>query len=455
MQQIKETWSESKLYRILLIAAAIYAVLRLVLQVGYLAMMLLPEMGIMGGVPDWAGAEGPMIPNDLQDYLDAAMRLQKRQDLYLKGPLDRVEFYQYSPTYALVFSVFLKISPASVAVLHTLIHIIAYILLYIKWMDIFSDLGLERSRAMLAWSLPVWLLFSAFWDDLGYLNIYTIMALLGSMLIHSVVRERLGWSLVWLSIILQTKPQWAFAAAVPLLLGRYRFFSHLIGLAVLVYIVISGVTLLTVGPAYGWQQYGDYVKFLKDMPTNFPWRGPEESFLGYNHSIKQIVLYLFGNTSSKMQVANLIKIVILSPLGFIGLFYVTHPMNRAGYEVPGLALDFALALYLAAFIWLDMVWELTLGIAIFPYLLGSFDRKIIKYLLGVSFLMYALLDPLRVGSFILGGLDIILPGGYVKTDLAIYFPVIMIVILVFYGLLCWRLGSSILKRRTKPAVGVS
>ena len=68
MQEIKRVWKQSKLYRILLIAAVIYMALRLIFQGGYLAMMLLPEAALLGGIPHWVAADGPMIPADLQIY---------------------------------------------------------------------------------------------------------------------------------------------------------------------------------------------------------------------------------------------------------------------------------------------------------------------------------------------------------------------------------------------------
>ncbi len=71
---------------------------------------------------------------------------------------------------------------------------------------------------------------------LDVLNIYILLALQATLLIDAVLRERLGWALLWLSLILQTKPMWAFAAAVPLLLGRYRFFLRLVGGAVAIYV---------------------------------------------------------------------------------------------------------------------------------------------------------------------------------------------------------------------------
>jgi len=440
--EIKQLWRDSKTYRILLTATMLYAVLRLVVHGAYLAMMLFPGAGVMGGMPGWVEAEGPMIPNDLQDYLDGATLLKNREDLYLKGPLDRVEFYQYSPSYALAFIVFLYLSPLVVVVIHTLLHFVSYGLLYIKWGQIFRQLGLECAVKMLVWTLPAWLLFSAFWADLSYLNIYIIMALLGTLLIDAVINERLGQSVLWASIILQIKPQWIFAIAIPLFLGRYRFFLKLSILVCITSIGIVGVTLLLVGPTYGWQQYVNYIQFLSDMPRNFPWRGPESQFLGYNHSVKQIVVYLSGISSKALLLADIIKILLLIPLGIVGVRHLLKPIYRAGRNVPVAGLDWAFALYLGAFIWLDMVWELSLGIALYPYLLGTIESRSAKLWVHIAFLPYALLDLWQVGSVTFGGMDIVLPGAYIATDPTIYFPLIMAMILMLYALLVVRLWRA-------------
>jgi hypothetical protein len=442
-ENLRQCWARSKAYRIFLILAILYAVLRMAVQGAYLAMMLYPNSGIMGGMPGWTGAEGePMVPNDLQDYLDASSRLRKHQDLYLKGSLDRVEFYQYAPAYALAFTPFLWLSPTAVTVVHTLLHVAAYMLLYIWWGKIFDQLKLKRAQEMLALSLPVWLIFSAFWSDLGYLNIYIVVALLSTFLIESVFNERLAWSLLWLSMILQTKPHWAFAAAIPLLLGRYRFFLKLIGFAVFIYLAAVGMTMLIAGPAYIWRQYGDYFPFLLNMSANFPWRGPEEAFLGYNHSIMQIVVYLLGVTPGAMRLATVVKLVLLAPLAAIGLRYLRHPVDRPGRQVPQLALDWAFALYLGAFIWLDMVWEVSLGVAIFTYLLATLERRNMRILVWVVFLPYALVDFWQLVSFAAFGMEVIAPGPYILTDPSVYVPLVMIVILMFYTLLVGRLWSS-------------
>jgi len=447
MAGLRRIWSRSKAFRVALVAVLAYTLLRLAVQGLFLAVMLLPDKSVMGGLPERAGAEGPMLPVDLQLYVEAAERLWARQNLY---PVwDRIEIYQYSPAFALAFRPFLWLpSDGSIAVVHTLLHIVAYGLLYLCWGRIFRRLSLVRVEEAWAWTLPVWLLFSQFWSDLGYLNVYIIVALLATLLIDAVLHERLGRSLLWLSILLQVKPHWAFAAAVPLLLGRRRFFLKLMALAALVYAGVAGATMLTVGTSYGWAQYVDYFQLLYNMRRCFPWRGPSAPFLGYNHSITQIVVYLLGLSPATLRLGTGVKILLLMPIAGVSLGHLFRPVRSVGYEVPRLSLDFAFALYLGVFIWMDMVWELSLGIAVFVYLLGTLARRNARAWVCVVFLPYALLDLWRLVSLALSalGLEVIAPGPYVLTDPAIYVPLVMFVILTFYALLVRRLWGALVCR---------
>ncbi|MDY7075334.1 MAG: glycosyltransferase family 87 protein [Chloroflexota bacterium] len=449
LHQLRTSWSSSKAFRVILVISVIYTVLRLAGHGAYLVTMLSPGQGTGGELPEWVGAEGPMIPADLQIYLNAAKHFQLRQDLYLKGSLARLEdHYPYAPSFALAFIPFLWLPLSAVVVVHTLLHVAAYALLYVWWGRIFRRLGLDRANEMLAWTLPVWLVFSAFWGDLGYLNIYIIITLMGTLFIDAVLDERLGWSLLWLSIILQIKPHWAFAAAVPLLLGRHRFFFRLVVLTVVAYAAIVGVTMLVAGVPYAWQQHIDYVQFLARLSRDFPWRGPNENFLGYNHSIVQIVVYLLGVTPGTMRLAMGVKVLLLLPLAVVALRHLFRPARRPGRDVPQLSLDVAFVLYLGAFIWLDMVWEVSLGIAVFTYLLATLERRNTRILVWAVFLPYALVDLWQLASFAVFGFDVIAPGPYILTDPSIYVPLVMIVILTFYALLLKRLWVAVPVRQT-------
>lgn len=426
LQDIRQLWSESRLYRRLLTVVILYSVLRLLLQLALLSGALFPNENAELSLPD-----------DLRIYLDAAQNIREGKSLYPSLPLERMEFYQYSPAYALAFVPFLWIAPITAAFIHTILHIVIYALLYLWWGRIFHRFNMLHASQTLAWALPVWLVFSSFWGDLGYLNIYILMALLATLLIDAILAEDLCAGVLWLSLILQTKPQWVFAAALPLLLGNYRFFFRLAWLAAATYIGITALTIAFVGVDYGWTQYGNYFHLLTGISAHYPWRGPEMPFLGYNHSIMQIAVYVFGVTSDVIRLASAAKILILLPLAVTGLRFLRQPAPTDEAR-----LDLAFALYLAAFIWLDVVWELSLGIVVFTYLLATNSNRIIRLAIWGIFLPYALVDFWQILSFIMFGPDVVAPGPYILTDPSIYLPITMIVTLAFYALLVRRLWAS-------------
>lgn len=430
---IRGAWSASKAYRVLLVAAILYAVLRLAVQVYFFGDALRPE----------AVAEGVQISADLQQsYIASAQRFSEREDLYLKGSLEHVEaHYLYSPAFAFFLGPILLLPLRILLPLVLVIHLGAYALLYIVWDRIFRQNGLDPISRQWAYLLPIFLVFSPFWDDLSYMNTYFIVALFATLLIGAILREDLLGSVVWLGVfILPIKPHWAFALAIPLLLGRYRFFFKLLLGSLAAYLAAAGITILAGGLEYGLQQYQDYFAFLARISGDYPWWGPDRPFLGYNHSVMQIVLYVLGVSSANMQIATLIKLVLLLPLAWVSLKFLRSPIDKPGYEVPETALALAFAFYLGAFIWLDMVWELSLGLVIFAYLLATIQQKWIRSVLWALFAPYALLDIWRLVSYMALGDSVLYEGAYVLTDPLIYVPWIMMVLLLFNSLLLQKLN---------------
>ena len=417
----------------LLVAAIVYAALRLAIQMYLFSFSLQPD----------AIAQGEQVSADLQlSYIPAAQHFQAGQDIYLKGSLDVLELhFPYSPAFAFFFMPILLLPLNILVPLLVILHIAAYILLYVWWNQIFEKSSLNGMAITWAKLLPVFLVFSVFWDDLAYMNIYLIVALFATLLIDAILQEQLGWAIFWLgAVILPIKPHWAFALALPLLLGRYKFFFKLLIGSIVVYLVVAGITILAGGVDYGIRQYLDYFGFLARLSRDFPWRGPAQPFLGYNHSVMQIVLYYLGVSAANMRLATILKLLSLVPLGWIGLRYLRQPTHKRGYEVPETALALTFALYLGAFLWLDMVWELSLSVVIFAYLLATTPQKGTTTLLWILFASYALLDIWRLVSYIAWGDKILYEGSYVLTDPLIYIPWIMMVLLIFYALLLQKLN---------------
>jgi len=418
---------------VFLVLAILYAILRLAIQIFLFSDAMRPE----------AVAEGVQVSADLQQsYIASAQHFQAREDLYNKGSLEHVEaHYLYSPAFAFFFSPILLLPLQILLPLMVVIHILVYALLYIGWNRIFVQNHLISVARQWAGLLPVTLVFSAFWDDFSYMNTYILVALFATFLIDAVLQEKLVWASFWLgAVILPIKPHWAFALVLPLLLGRYRFFLKLLLGAALAYLIVAGITILAGGFEYGIQQYRDYFAFLSRLTRDYPWWGPDKPFLGYNHSIMQIVLYYLGVTAAKMLLATIIKLILLIPLGWISLKFLRNPSNKAGSEIPETALALVFAFYLGAFIWLDMVWELSLGVVIFAYLLATSEQKWIRVLLWILFAPYALLDIWRLVSYLGFGDRVLYQGAYVLTDPLIYIPWIMMILLVFYAILLSKLN---------------
>jgi hypothetical protein len=436
MKNIRERWQTSKPYRAFLIAAIVYAILRLAMQIYLFSYALQPA----------AIAEGTQVSADLQkSYIPAAQHFQAREDIYLKGSLKVLEdHFPYSPAFAFFFGPIL-LQPLNILVpLLVILHIAAYWLLYVWWDRIFQKNNLENVAKMWAWTLPLFLVFSAFWDDLAYMNIYLLVALFATFAMDAVLQEKLGWAVFWLAVILSIKPHWSFAIALPLLIGNYRFFLKLLAGTIVAYLLIAGITILAGGVSYGIQQYKDYIGFLARISRDFPWRGPDAPFLGYDHSVKQVILYYFGISALTIKITTIIKIILLIPLGWVGVKFIRLPQSQRQTINAETILALAFALYLGAFIWLDNVWEVSLGLVIFAYLLATTNEKWATITLWALFAPYALLDIWRLVTYIFFSainIDILYQGAYLLTDPILYVPWITAIILVFYALSLKKLNG--------------
>lgn len=431
MNEIKTLWRASKSYRTWLMIAGIYFLLRLAAQVYFTIEPFQSE----------ALSEGQQISSDLQIYVTAAQNFAQRQDLYLKGSLAILEtHYPYSPAFAFLYGPILLLPLPLLVGLSLLFHVIVYILLYIGWARIFAFAGLEAASRLWARTLPLTLVFAAFWDDLAYLNIYVTMALCATFLIDAILRKKPFWAAFWLGVvILPIKPHWAFALAIPLLVGQRRFFWKMLAGTVLAYFAVMGITLLAGGVSYGLNQYSDYLGFLARLSRDFPWRGPDSPFLGYNHSVTQTVLYFLGVSDGNKLLATLLKALLLLPLGLLSLKFLVKPANESASQR---VLELAFVFYAGTFLWLDMVWEVSLGMPVFVYLLSVCQARWKRIALWMVFLPYAFIDFWRLVSYLAFGDEILYEGAYVLSDPLIYLPVILLVLLAFYFLLLERLWAS-------------
>lgn len=417
---LREYWNSSKWFRTFLFITLIWAVLRLIVQFIFL----------------FSGSVGDQMGVDLQVHLTAIQHFIQHADLYPKTLENLEGQFPYPPTYVFLITPLAWLPQQVTIVIHFLSHIVFYYLLFTQWGKIFQYWNMEKASKLLILSLPVWLVFSAFWDDLIYLNIYVLVALFGTLLIEATLKENLIQSSIWLTLILITKPQWAFAAIIPLFLGHYRFFIKLLVSSLVIYILLGIIAWIAGGPSYVWGQYKDYISLLYRLGIDFPWRGPQTGFLGYNHSIKQIFAYFLGNTPSILFLATIIKYILLLPLAIIAIHRIFHPVSQSNPQI-AMLLETAMLVYLGAFIWLDIVWEATLTIAIFTYLLAVVTSKFQRVIIMGVFIPYVILDVWRLISYIAG--SPMINGAYLQWDYSMYIPTTMIVVLTFYAVFVVRL----------------
>lgn len=415
----KECWQSLKWFRVALSAALVWAVLRLLMQ---LALTFDPSSS--------------SISIDLQVYLDAAQNFVRRADLYPKS-LEILEYhFPYPPIFALLFVPFYYLPKQITVVVQLALHIFAFYLLFAQWSQLFREWGLEKASKYLVLSAPVWLLFSPFWDDLLYLNIYTLMALLGTLLFRAILKENLPLSALWLTLILISKPHWAFAAIIPLFFKRYAFFAKLILGTLAGYLLLALVTFLAGGFDYVGGQYLDYFALLGRLGQDFPWREAASGFMGYNHSLKQIFAFILGASPTTLLIATLVKGLLLLPLAWNTLRFLfgseLQPRQRTV-----VAFEMFMALYLGVFLWLDILWEAFLAIAIFGYLISILEGRFSRIIVLMVTLLYAILDFWRLILYLIGAP--MLDDYYLLWDYSIYIPIVMLVILVYYFILTKKL----------------
>ncbi len=420
----------SLLYKLFLILALVLMAVRMGVHGVYLNTLLASQE--RAGSSYLGSGDFDHLPLDLGVYLQAGWRFRQQEPLYPDEDLEDMMIYQYSPSFALVFSVVLFIPPPILLGAITGLYFLGFITLFLIWGQYFRTYRLRKALNTLIWLLPVWLLYSAFWVDLGFMNLYIMMALLASLLIFYVIEEKLLPAAVILCLILLSKPHYAFPALVPLLFKRHRFFLKMLLLAMVGYVAMSIITVLVAGVTYGVAQYRLYLHFLTNLSRDFPFSAGKDGLLGYNHSVKQVLIYYLGNSRRVWIIADAVKYTLLVPLGAALMNLYRGEKLPSPREAPLIAMDAAFGLYLGVFIWLDMVWELTFGIIVFVFCYAYEKRAWLRLLLGFLFLVYAFADLWQVLSVALFGMDVLVKNSYIRTDPHYYVPILLVLILVLY-----------------------
>jgi len=419
---LRQQWRNSGSFRLWTILAAVGLVLNLALTV-------LWQMEIVS-------FEDVPPANDLKIYLDAGHRFLQRENLYV-APRADFGLYAYSPAFALVLALLTFLPYKLVWIVDALLHLMVYWLMYWRWYNIFRQQYLNAAAEVLVQLLPLWIIFTGLLYEFSYMNIYIFMAFLATLLVEAMLYQQTGKAIFWLTILLLIKPQWAIALGIPLLLRKWRFLAKVISGALLAYFAILGMMVVSMG-GYAWQQYREYVLFLQSIPYTFPWSTlAKEGHLGYNNSLLQLVIFLTNHASYAVALTTVIKILLSLPLVMIYRRYLRKASQDANF---GFILEWTFALYLLAFLWLDVDTELTFGIVIFTYLWATLPSQRLKHLAGLVFLPYALT---HIWITVTSLLSFFLPLPDVIIDPSRFIPFILIAILGLYGLVVWQLKNKV------------
>jgi hypothetical protein len=420
-EALRQQWRNSKSFRVWTILAIIGSVINIVLVV-------LLQMEFI------AFTDAPPA-NDLKIYLEAGDRFLQREDLYI-APRPDFGLYAYSPTFAMLVGVLTFLPYKVVWIVDALLHVIVYWAIYGRWFTIFRQQRLDSAVDALVRLFPLWIIFTGLLYEIAYMNIYIFMAFFATLLIEGMLYQQTGKASVWLAILLPIKPQWAFALGIPCLLGQWRFLAKVVIGGLLAYAAIFALTALMTG-SYALQQYREYAQFLGSIPYTFVWNTlSKDGHIGYNNSIMQLVVFFVNNAAYSVGLSTIIKIILSLPLIWIYWRYRRHEVQETP---PGFILEWAFALYLLAFLWLDVVTELTFGIVIFSYLLGTLPGQGLKNTARLVFLPYALtliwITVSGIASFLLPLPDAII-------DPSLFIPFILIATLGLYGLVLWQMRDT-------------
>lgn len=427
-EALRQHWRTSSSFRVWTILAIIGSVINLALTVLWQMQILTFEDTPPG--------------NDLKIYLEAGNRFLQREDLYI-APRPDFGLYAYSPAFAMLVSLFTFLPYKVVWIVDAVLHVIVYWAIYQRWFRIFRQQGLNTDAKTLIQLFPLWVIFTGLLYEIAYMNIYIFMAFFATLLIEAMLSQQTGKAILWLAILLPIKPQWAFALGIPFLLGQWRFLAKVLIGALLAYTAIFAITTLVTG-SYALQQYREYVQFLGSIPYTFVWNTlSKDGHIGYNNSIMQVVVFFTNNASYSVSLTTVIKFLLSLPLIAI---YWRYRRQTTHEPAPGPALEWAFAPYLLAFLWLDVVTELTFGIVIYSYLLGTLRREGLKNIARLVFLPYALT---LIWITVTGIVSFIAPLPDLIFDPSLFIPLILIATLGLYGLVLWQLMETFRKQPAK------
>jgi hypothetical protein len=400
----------------------------------------------LSGVPVLGLPEYFIFPgNDLVVYLRGGAAVAAGESPYPNTFWSGPDVFHYSPAAALFFRQWI-IDPLPFrcySYLHLFLIYAAYLLAWLSWRIVFRQLPLpEGVGAMHAW-LPLWLVYSQWFADQNFLNIYIFLLLLTGLLTLAVLHRQTIIVVLLAVIIAQTKPHYLYPLLLPLLAGHWRFFSRVALGSLVGYGIVAAGTVIIVGSDYGLSLYGQYFVFLTTIAERYPWL---DYYLGYNHSWQSILNWLFARQTWTAPLVAILRLTCLLPFVWLAWrwWYYRRTVTESGRDV--VALGLALAIHLWAISALDQLWEVTSAIIVFTYLQAVGTRFTQRWSV-IVFVPFALLGLAQlIGWRVAWMLE--LPGDWL--DITAQLPVMMVVSLGLYGLTLAAIWSILVGYSCNP-----
>lgn len=365
--------------------------------------------------------------NDLGVYLRAGEALVAGESPYPNGYWTGPDVFHYSP----VAAWFLKqlvggtVPFRLFAYLHLGLIIVAFPLAWFSWRAVFIQLELKQGAEALVIWLPLWFVYSQWFADQNYLNIYTFLLLFTGLLALALLRQWTFPAIILAVLIAQTKPHYLYPLALPLLLGRWPFFLKVMLGCLIGYGLLAGAIILLAGPTYGQTLYRDYVIFLTTIAERYPW---SDYYLGYNHSWQSILHWFFGRQAWVPAVVTGLRLVLFLPLIWLGYrWWQDRPWANVSPS-GSVALGIVLAAHMWSMVSLDQLWEVTSAIIVFIYLFAVGSRPIRRLAIAI-FVPFALLGLEQLAGWKVASIVAISAD---RLDISAQLPVIMATALGLY-----------------------
>jgi Glycosyltransferase family 87 len=362
---------------------------------------------------------------DTNIYVDAARALAAHTTPYDMGdgPWQTDQNYRYHPAFALAFSVLAQIPEPALSIVWMLLLTLSYVVGVLLWYKVVTKLQNKISTGMFVY-LPIAFITADWLGNLAFGNAGPIMIPLSALLILGLLDRKPARSGVLVAILLVMKIYWAgFPLVLLFVFKEWKLLIKILVWAFAVYVGITAVYVIIVGPDYGIRSLQDYVVFLLNSSRRFPWRGTEVRFNTLNNAIQQTIMRYFGFVDWAAPLPILFQ--VLAAALVLQHIWKAWQAKVSRTNKPEVALMLGFAVYLVGILALIQIEDVLLGGVVFSFL-WAFRVRNVQYAL-IGFIVYAFVELPSLISMATGIAWLAL--------LTSYPTVLLAVILLFWGCL--------------------